>query len=257
MGVEGLSVAGALEDVSFDLRRGEILGFFGLAGSGRTEVAEALMGLRRGSSGAITVKGMAVDVKNPSEAMERGISYLSEDRREKGLILDFGIVHNVTLSSLDDYCSYSFVDQDEEYLKAESYVDELGIKAASLYSNLEFFSGGNQQKVSLAKSLDSAPDVLIADEPTRGVDVNARRDMYRFIKKLTDNGLSCLYISSDIEEIIGMCNRVVVMHGGRIRSILEGDDVSEEKIMFHASGFDVIDATVGINLGRERCGERV
>jgi len=236
MDVKGLSVGGILDDVSFNLRKGEILGFFGLTGAGRTEVAEALMGLRRRSSGAIAIKDKTVDIGNPNQAIESGLSYLAEDRREKGVILDFGIVHNLTLSSLDDYCSYSFIDQDEEYLKAESYVDELGIRAASLYAKLAFFSGGNQQKVSLAKSLDTAPDVLILDEPTRGIDVNTRRDMYRFIKKLTTQGFSCIFISSQMEEIIGMCNRVVVMRGGRVQAILENDGVNEEDIMFHAAG---------------------
>jgi len=240
MDVKELSVSGILDDVSFNLRKGEILGFFGLAGAGRTEIAEALMGLRRRSSGVITIKGKTVDIGNPSQAIESGLSYLSEDRWEKGMVLDFGIVHNVTLSSLDDYCSYFFIDQDEEYLKADSYVDELDIRAASLYTKLAFFSGGNQQKVSLAKSLDTAPDVIIVDEPTRGIDINTRRAMYCFIKKLTDQGLSCIFISSEMEEIIGMCNRVVVMRSGRVRGILENEGVNEEEIMFHATGSSIV-----------------
>jgi len=244
MDVDGLSVEGLLDDVSFNLRKGEILGFFGLAGAGRTELAEALMGLRHRSSGAIVVKDKTVDIGSPSQAMKNGLSYLPEDRHDKGVILDFGIVDNVTLGSLSEYCSnplFNFVDQDKEYLKAESYVDELDIRATSLYTKLEFFSGGNQQKVSLAKSLDSDPDILILDEPTRGVDVNTRRFMYRYVKKLTDRGLSCIFISSEVNEIIGMCNRVVVMRAGRVQSVLEDDHVNEEEIMFHAAGLESFD----------------
>ncbi len=232
----GLGVEGVLSDVTFNLRRGEILGFSGLVGAGRTEVAEALMGLRRRSAGTVHIKGRRADIRNPSQAVRNGLSYLSEDRQGKGVMVKFGIVQNVTLVSLADYCERFFIDQDKEYLKAEDYVDEFGIRAASLYTNLEFFSGGNQQKVSLAKSLDSAPDVLIVDEPTRGIDVNAKREIYHFIKKLTEQGLSCIFISSELEEIIGMCNRVVVMHGGRVGGILEGDAINEEDIMLHATG---------------------
>ena len=235
----GLDVDGVLSNVTFNLRRGEILGFSGLVGAGRTEVAEALMGLRRKSAGTVHIKGKRVDIRNPSQAVRNGLSYLSEDRQGKGVMVKFGIVQNVTLVSLADYCTRFFIDQDKEYLKAEDYVEEFEIRAASLYTNLEFFSGGNQQKVSLAKSLDSAPGVLIVDEPTRGIDVNAKREIYHFIKKLTEQGLSCIFISSELEEIIGMCNRVVVMHSGRIGGILEGDAINEEDIMLHATGLQL------------------
>lgn len=233
--VRGLDSGRLLKDVSFDLRRGEILGFAGLVGAGRTEVAEVLMGLRRKDAGVVQIMGRRVDVRNPAQAVANGLSYLSEDRQGKGIMVRFGIVHNVTLVSLADYCRNGFIDQDREYLKAEDYVEEFGIRAASLYRNLEFFSGGNQQKVSLAKSLDSSPQILIVDEPTRGIDVNAKREIYHFIRKLTDDGLSCIFISSELEEIIGMCNRVVVMHGGRVAGILEGDAISEKEIMFLAT----------------------
>lgn len=233
--VRGLDSGKVLKEVSFDLRRGEILGFAGLVGAGRTEVAEVLMGLRRKDAGVTDIMGRRVDVRNPAQAVANGLSYLSEDRQGKGIMIRFGIVHNVTLVSLFNYCRNGFIDQDREYLQAEDYVEEFGIRAASLYRNLEFFSGGNQQKVSLAKSLDSSPQILIVDEPTRGIDVNAKREIYHFIQKLTKHGLSCIFISSELEEIIGMCNRVVVMHGGRVAGILEGDAISEREIMFLAT----------------------
>ena len=235
----GLDVDGVLSDVSFDLRKGEILGFAGLVGAGRTEVAEALMGLRRKNAGTVHIQGRRVDIRNPDQAVRNGLSYLSEDRQGKGIMVGFGIVQNVTLTSLAGYCSRGFIDQDKEYLKAEEYVEDFGIRAASLYTRLEFFSGGNQQKVSLAKSLDSVPRILIVDEPTRGIDVNAKREIYHFLKNLVTQDLSCILISSELEEIIGMCNRVVVMHGGRVGGILEGDSVTEEEVMLYATGLRV------------------
>lgn len=241
--VQHLSSKGAVHNISFELRKGEILGLAGLIGAGRTETAEILMGLRPKHSGSIIIKGEEVNINSPSDAVKHGLSYLSEDRQGKGILIKSGIVHNITLTSLHKYCTCFFIDQDEEYLKAEKYVNEFGVRAASLYTNLEFFSGGNQQKISLAKSLDTEPEILIVDEPTRGIDVNAKREIYHFIKKLTDIGLSCIFISSELEEIIGMCNRVVVMQNGQITGLLEGDAVNEEEIMLHATGIRTLSST--------------
>jgi ribose transport system ATP-binding protein len=234
--VKELSADGFFTGVSFSLRKGEILGLFGLPGAGRTELAETLMGLRRKRSGSVKINGTELDHGSPARAMKSGLAYLSEDRRGKGIIPDFGIVQNVTLASLDNYCSGFFVDQDAEYLRADGCVEELGIQTESLYTKLKFFSGGDQQKISLAKSLDTGPEVLILDEPTRGVGSDARRCLHRFIRKLADRGLSCILISSETEEIIAMCDRVAVMRGGRVGGVLEGDGVNEEELMFHATG---------------------
>ena len=237
LSVDDLSVEGILKDISFTLRRGEILGFAGLMGAGRTEVAETLLGLRRKSKGRIEIRGEEADIRSPSDAIRLGLSYLSEDRQGKGILTAFAIAPNVTLVSLPRYCGFGgFIAKGEEEKKAADYVQTFSIRAASLDANLEYFSGGNQQKVSLAKCMDTDPEILLIDEPTRGIDVNARREIYFFIHSLVERGLSCILISSELEEILGLCHRTVVMHEGRITGVLEGDHMNEEEIMLHATG---------------------
>ncbi|HNW46636.1 MAG TPA: sugar ABC transporter ATP-binding protein [Thermotogota bacterium] len=233
--VRNLSVPNCLEGVSFDLKRGEILGFAGLVGAGRTELAETLIGIRKKSAGTILLNGKEVYVKNPTRAFASGLAYLSEDRQGSGILTAFGITENITLTSLKRYSRF-LLKKKEEALKAQEYVRKFDIKAASLKTRLEFFSGGNQQKVSFAKSLDSDPQIILIDEPTRGIDVQAKHEMYRFIHSLVEGGLSCVLISSEMEEVIGMSNRVVVMKEGRITGILTGDQINEEEIMFYATG---------------------
>lgn len=233
--VEGLSVKGVLHDISFDLKKGEVLGFAGLIGAGRTELAEALIGVRRRSSGRILVHGKEYALNSPGDAIRHGIAYLSEDRQGIGILTSFNVTTNTTLVSLRNYCRL-LINTRKEREKAKFYVDRFNIKTPSLETRLEFLSGGNQQKVSLAKSLDPGPEIFILDEPTRGIDVNAKREIYDFIRQLVVSGISCILISSELEEIIGMCNRVVVMREGRIAGILEGDRINEEEIMYYATG---------------------
>ncbi|MGE5585666.1 MAG: sugar ABC transporter ATP-binding protein [Bacillota bacterium] len=233
--VEGLSVKGVLHDISFDLKKGEILGFAGLIGAGRTELAEALIGVRRKTSGKILVHDKECVVNSPGDAIRHGIAYLSEDRQGIGILTSFNLVANTTLVSLGKYCRL-LINARKEREKARFYVDAFNIKAPSIETRLEFLSGGNQQKVSLAKSLDPGPEVFILDEPTRGIDVNAKKEIYDFIRQLVTSGISCILISSELEEIIGMCSRVAVMRDGRIAGILEGDRICEEEIMYYATG---------------------
>ena len=233
--VENLSVKGVLEDISFDLKKGEILGFAGLVGAGRTEVAETLMGIRKMTSGKTFIKGEEVNIKNPTDAVKHSIAYLSEDRQGTGIITSFDIIGNITLSSIDNYCKL-LINHKKEREQAKHYVDSFNIRAASLKTRLEFFSGGNQQKVSLAKSLDTKPNIFIVDEPTRGIDVNAKREIYRFLTDLASKGISCIFISSELEEILGMCTRVVVMREGKITGILSEKELSEKEIMLYATG---------------------
>ncbi len=230
-----VTVPGVLEDVSFELRRGEILGFSGLIGAGRTEVAETIIGLRKASAGDFRVAGKKYTPKNPRESVKAGIAYLSEDRQGSGILTAFDLVKNTTLVSLENY-SHPFIDAKAEKAKTESYVREFNIKAATLDTRLEYLSGGNQQKVSLAKSMDTEPKILIVDEPTRGIDVKAKSDIYAFIRSLADRGLSVIFISSELEEIIGMCTRVIVMKEGRIVGEAEGASINEEEIMYFATG---------------------
>jgi ribose transport system ATP-binding protein len=233
--VEGLTSHGLLEDISFGLRKGEILGFAGLVGAGRTELAETIIGIRKKDSGKISMNGRPVEIKSPIDAVKNKIAYLSEDRQGSGVITSFDMIKNTTLISLPAY-SKILINNKLEKEKTKKYVDKFNIRAASLKTRLEFFSGGNQQKVSLAKSLDPEPEIFIFDEPTRGIDVNAKREIYRFMNELVREGVSCILISSELEEIIGMCNRVIVMKEGRITGILEGDHINEEEIMLHATG---------------------
>jgi ribose transport system ATP-binding protein len=236
--IKGLTIPGIIENVSFGLRKGEILGLGGLVGAGRTEVSEAIMGLRPVSGGKVMVKNRLISIKKPADAIKAGIGYLSEDRQGYGIITSFSVIHNITLVSLPSYSSntVNWIDQKAELEAGKKYQKLFNLKAPSLETHLEFLSGGNQQKVSMAKTLDTKPDVLILDEPTRGIDVSAKQEIYHFINSLVGEGISCIFISSEMEELIGMCNRVVVMQDGRVTGILEDKDINEEEIMFYATG---------------------
>ncbi|TYB81568.1 MAG: sugar ABC transporter ATP-binding protein [Kosmotoga sp.] len=233
--VNNLTIEDMFEDVSFDLRKKEILGFSGLVGAGRTELAEAIIGIRKIDSGSIRVWGKEVKIKSPEDALKQDIAYLTEDRQGIGILTNFDIAENITLASLKKYSRF-LVNSNKVRENTQKYIKDLNIKAASIRSQLEFFSGGNQQKVSLAKCLDTDPKILILDEPTRGIDVNAKREIYFIINDLVKEGVSCILISSELEEIIGMCNRVVVMRQGKVTGILEEENINEEDIMYHATG---------------------
>ncbi len=233
--VDNLNVDHLLHDITFDLKKGEILGFAGLVGAGRTELAETIMGLRKKRSGTFTIRGQQCDIASPNDAVKQKLGYLSEDRQGRGIILNFDIPSNITLISLSNY-SRLLVNKKREREQSNYYVQQFDIKAASLKSELQYLSGGNQQKVYLSKWMDTEPEILILDEPTRGIDVNAKREIYHFIHALSEAGISCLLISSEIEEIIGICSRVIVMREGRITGVLTGKDIHEDKIMYHATG---------------------
>lgn len=233
--VQNLTIEGLLRDVSFQLKRGEILGFAGLIGAGRTELAEVIIGIRKKKTGRVTIHGRERNAHSVGDALRNRIAYLSEDRQGTGILVSFDVASNVTLASLPGYGRF-FINRKKEREKAEQYVRTFNVRTASLKTRLEFLSGGNQQKVSLAKSLDTAPEILIIDEPTRGIDVNAKREIYHFIHELVQSGISCMLISSELEEIIGLSNRVAVMREGRIMSILDGEHINEEEIMYHATG---------------------
>ncbi len=235
LSVSGLSVDGLLRNITFDVRKGEVFGLAGLMGAGRTETAEALMGIRRRSSGTVEALGRTIAPGRPQDAVAAGLAYLSEDRQGKGILTRADILENCSLSSLRKYSRRGLIHNALRREAAERYVGEFSIRAASLSANLEFFSGGNQQKVSLAKCLDTDPKVMIFDEPTRGIDIRAKSDIYRFIRDLAGGGLACILISSELEEVIGLCHRVAVLYEGEITGILEGDALNEEEIMLHAT----------------------
>lgn len=233
--VEQLSINNLIENISFKVHRGEVLGFAGLVGSGRTETAEAVMGLRKKHSGSIKIFNQDVTIHNVKDAVDHGLAYLSEDRQGRGLIMNFNLPENISLISLKKYIK-GFIQHKQTRNTAAQYSKQFDIKAASLDSELQYLSGGNQQKVYLAKWMDTQPDILILDEPTRGVDVNTKKEIYHFIHTLTEQGKAVIVISSEMEELIGLANRVLVMREGKIAGQLSGLDIEEQKIMFLAAG---------------------
>jgi ribose transport system ATP-binding protein len=233
--VEDLSADPGLEHNTFEVQKGEILGFAGLVGAGRTELAEAIMGLRRKRGGRVLMKGRECRINSAADAVKYNLAYLSEDRQGHGLVMNFDIPSNITLISLQRY-TRGLINKAKERRQTEEYVQEFNIKAASMRLQLQYLSGGNQQKVYLAKWMDTKPEVLILDEPTRGIDVKAKREVYHFIHALAQSGIACILISSEIEEVIGMCTRVIVMREGKITGVLTGDHINEEEIMYHATG---------------------
>ncbi|NMA30470.1 MAG: sugar ABC transporter ATP-binding protein [Candidatus Methanofastidiosa archaeon] len=229
-----------ITDVSFELKKGEILGIAGLVGAGRTELARTIYGVYHPDSGEIILNNKAVNIKSPKDALENGIAYLSEDRKGNGIILGMDLIENVTLSSLDKYTTkLGNIDKQKEEKSTDSYIKSMSIKAASKKQLLQFLSGGNQQKVALAKNLDANPKILILDEPTRGVDVGAKKEIYELINEYRREGMSILMISSEIPEILGISDRVMVMHEGKVTGTMDIADASQEKIMTYAVGKEV------------------
>jgi ribose transport system ATP-binding protein len=235
--VEGLTVPGRVEDVSFAVHAGEILGFGGLIGAGRTEVGEAVAGLRPRRAGVVSVDGCHHAVRTPWEAVAAGIAYVSEDRRGAGLVMGMSIVENTTLAALRQY-GCVLVDRRREASATEQHVRDLAVKTGRLTDRIETLSGGNQQKIALAKWLETRPRVLILDEPTRGIDVGAKAEIYRVIHRLAAAGMACILISSEMTELLGLCHRIAVMRNGAIRAWLAGAAATEDVIMQAAAGVD-------------------
>ena len=222
--------------VSFDVRRGEILGFAGLVGAGRSEVAQAVFGVEPPVGGTLRLGGEALKINAPQDAISRGIYLIPEDRRRSGLIVEEVIRKNVTLPALWRYSSAGLVRGEEERRVASDVCKRLNVKAPSIEVRAGNLSGGNQQKVVLAKWLSLDPKLLIFDEPTRGIDVGAKAEIYDLMRRLASQGVGVLMISSDMEEILGTSDRVAVMHEGRLTGVLEREECSEEAIMRLAVG---------------------
>lgn len=235
--VKNIESENVFKNISFNVKKGEIYGLAGLVGAGRTEVAEAIMGIRN-FTGEIFLDGKKINTQKPKDAIDAGISYLSEDRQASGIITTFNVAENTTLSSLDKYSKNLIqkINFKEEEKSANEYKNLFKIKTTSIKETLEHLSGGNQQKVSLAKSMDTKPKVLIVDEPTRGVDISAKQEIYQFLSSLARGGLSIILISSELNEIIGMCNRVLVLKEGIATGELKENELTEEEIMFYATG---------------------
>ena len=234
--VEGLTREGVFRDISFTAYAGEILGFSGLVGAGRTEVMEAIFGATPIDSGKVFVKGEEVHFKNPKEAISHKIGLVTEDRRRTGLLLEKNIIENTSLPSLPFHAKkMGFVNKDWEKEQAQKYKDSLKVKAPDLQTILRTLSGGNQQKVILGKWLAADTEILILDEPTRGIDVNARSEFYALMNDFVEAGGAIIMISSEMPEVIGIANRVLVMREGRISGELTGQDINEQSIISLAS----------------------
>jgi ribose transport system ATP-binding protein len=224
------------EAVSLDLHRGEILGLAGLVGAGRSELARVLFGIDRMYGGSIAVDGQPATIATPSDAVARGIFLVPEDRKGEGILLDFSVAENISLPNLRAYSTGPLVATGAERRQAEKSRTELAIKVPTVQTRTGSLSGGNQQKVVLAKWLAMRPRVMIFDEPTRGIDIGAKSEIYRLMRGLSDAGVAVLMISSDMEEVIGVSDRIAVMHEGRVAGLLERSEFSEENVLLLAVG---------------------
>ena len=233
--VSGLSVPGWARDVAFEVAPGEILGFAGLVGAGRTELFEGLLSLRPHSVERIELAGRPVRFRSPREAADQGLTYLSEDRKGKGLHVNFGLRENLTLMALRRYAA-PWLKPDAEMAALKTAVTDFGIRTGSLEIRASALSGGNQQKLALAKVLHPGPRVIVLDEPTRGVDVGAKRDIYFLVQRLAREGRAVIVISSELMELIGICHRIVVMRGGAMQATLDAEQLTEQVLIAHATG---------------------
>ena len=230
--VRGLTCAAAgIRDVTLTVHRGEILGIAGLVGSGRTELAQTLFGLTPPDSGRILLNGVPISVATPADAIRAGLAYVPEDRRQHGVVLDMSIAANTSLASLGTVSRHGLLDRVRERAAAQDYVERLRIKTPSVLADVGTLSGGNQQKVALARWLSTKPDVIILDEPTQGVDVGSKAEIHGLMQLLVERGLAIIMISSELPEILGMSDRIAVMHGGRIRGILSRADATQSRIL--------------------------
>ena len=229
--LDNVTREGIVENISFELRKGEILGLAGLVGSGRTEIAEAIFGAEKYDGGVIEINGKKVVIASTADGKKNGIGLLTEDRKETGLILGYDLIRNITITNLDKIKTGPFLDKKKERAMATELAQDLGVKTPSMMQIARNLSGGNQQKVVFAKWLFSDVDILILDEPTRGIDVGAKYEIYLLMNKLVEAGKSIIMISSELPEVLGMCDRLVVLSGGEKAGELSREEASAEAVM--------------------------
>ena len=233
--VKNLSSKGSFKDVNFAVKRGEIIGFAGLMGAGRTEVMRALFGLDKYDSGEILINNVPVRIHSPQDSVKHKIAMLSEDRRRFGIVPVRSVKENASLSNLKRFIYKGRLHKSEENAVIGEYFKKMNVKTPTMDTTIDVLSGGNQQKVILAKWMVTNPDILILDEPTRGIDVGAKYEIYELITKLASEGRALILISSELPELIGMCDRVYVMSKGQIKGELSAGDITKEKIMYLAT----------------------
>ena len=230
--VEGLSKTGYYKDVSFSLHKGEILAMTGLVGAGRTEVCQGIMGIERPDKGKVILEGKTLSIRHPSDTMKAGIGYLPEDRQKQGLILDWGLGQNVTLSTLEKFTKFTVINRKAERERSKELLEKVKTKALSVFDKASSLSGGNQQKVIVAKVLNSDLKVVILDEPTKGVDVGAKAQIYEIMSELAAQGFGVIMISSEMPEVLGMADTILVMKEGRVSKIFaDATGVTQEQIL--------------------------
>jgi ABC-type sugar transport system ATPase subunit len=234
--VRGLTLRGRFSDISFALRRGEILGLAGLVGAGRSEVAQALFGRFPAESGSIELEGRPVTVRSPAEAVRHGIAYLPEDRKGSGLFPAMSVKDNLFAAGLERYAHWGLVSARSLNESATAWMRRLEIRTPSVQQRIGLLSGGNQQKALLARWLDLKPRLLIADEPTRGIDIGAKAEIHRLLRRLCEEGIGVIVISSELPEVLGLCDRIVVLHEGRVAGELKAEKATEEAVMRLATG---------------------
>lgn len=234
--VKNLSTPTLLKNVSFHVCEGEILGLAGLVGAGRTETARAIFGADQISSGEIYVRGERVQIHKPQDAIEKGIAYIPEDRKKHGVLLEMSVRENTSFIALKKISKAGVVDKVKDKKLAEEYIDKLKIKTPTMEQLSKNLSGGNQQKVVLAKSLASDSNIIIFDEPTRGIDVGAKQEIYHLMRSLAKEGMAIIMISSEMPELLGMSDRIIVMHEGKVMGEVSGKDATQELILEYASG---------------------
>lgn len=233
--VEHLTKKGVFDNVSFSVHAGEIVGMSGLVGAGRTEVCRSITGIDYLQSGDVFLKGRQLNIKKPIDAISNGIVYVSEDRKKDGLILELSIENNITITTIKKYATAGFINKKREYAAMGDMMDTLAVKASSVQQEVGDLSGGNQQKVMLANWMLVGADVMIIDEPTRGVDVGTKVEIYKIIRKLADEGTAVLIISSELPEVLGVCDRILVMRQGQLAGEIAAADANEENVLMMAT----------------------
>jgi len=234
--VEDMSRSGKFSSVSFEVRAGEVLGISGLIGAGRTEVVETVFGLDRADSGDVYIAGEKVNIRSPRDAISHGLALVSEDRKNVGLNLVGSVKENITMANLEKYCRFGVIKSREEKKAGDGLMDMLSVKAHSRDTLVSALSGGNQQKVILARWMSTNPKVLILDEPTKGIDVGAKAEIYKLIDEFTAQGGCVIMVSSEMPEILGMSDRIAVMHEGELVAVFDRDEATQEKLLSAAAG---------------------
>lgn len=234
--VRDLEREGHFSDISFDIKAGEVLGVAGLMGAGRTEIMETIFGAAKRKKGKILVDGKPVSIKHPADAIKAGIGFITEDRKDEGLVLHLSIRENIALTNLKTVSKKGWMSRKKEAELVDQLIKKLHVRTTGAEQDVQSLSGGNQQKVVIAKWLGIEPKVLILDEPTRGVDIGAKKEIYHIMNELTELGVAILMVSSELPEVLGVSDRIMVIHEGKLATVLEGKEATQEKIMKAATG---------------------